>query len=381
MAGLHECMRLRLRTVLVLLLTFGLLAYFLRDADMREVWAEARRADPGDLVLALVATLAAYVLRALRWQYLLAPIGPTHFTTAFRTTVIGFAASALLPARAGEVIRPYLLARREGLSATAVFATIILERLLDLLTVLLLFAAFVFLGAAGVVAEDPAELTRVKVGGATAAGGALAALAVLFALAGHPERLEMLTLKIEKFLPAALARASARFVKTFAQGLAVMRQPRRLIASLALSAPLWVSIAAGIWLTSRAFHITFPFSASFLVMTMLVVGVAVPTPGAIGGFHAFYQLAVESFFAAPHDRAVGAAIVLHAISVVPVTILGLLYMVSEGMTLAGARRLAESAGLDGAAAAPPEAEDATRRASAGGDGPAGRVKPARRGTR
>jgi hypothetical protein len=381
MAGLHECMRLRLRTVLVLLLTFGLLAYFLRDADMREVWAEARRADPGDLVLALVATLAAYVLRALRWQYLLAPIGPTHFTTAFRTTVIGFAASALLPARAGEVIRPYLLARREGLSATAVFATIILERLLDLLTVLLLFAAFVFLGAAGVVAEDPAELTRVKVGGATAAGGALAALAVLFALAGHPERLEMLTLKIEKFLPAALARASARFVKTFAQGLAVMRQPRRLIASLALSAPLWVSIAAGIWLTSRAFHITFPFSASFLVMTMLVVGVAVPTPGAIGGFHAFFQLAVESFFAAPHDRAVGAAIVLHAISVVPVTILGLLYMVSEGMTLAGARRLAESAGLDGAAAAPPEAEDATRRASAGGDGPAGRVKPARRGTR
>jgi hypothetical protein len=381
MAGLHECMRLRLRTVLVLLLTFGLLAYFLRDADMREVWAEARRADPGDLVLALVATLAAYVLRALRWQYLLAPIGPTHFTTAFRTTVIGFAASALLPARAGEVIRPYLLARREGLSATAVFATIILERLLDLLTVLLLFAAFVFLGAAGVVAEDPAELTRVKVGGATAAGGALAALAVLFALAGHPERLEMLTLKIEKFLPAALARASARFVKTFAQGLAVMRQPRRLIASLALSAPLWVSIAAGIWLTSRAFHITFPFSASFLVMTMLVVGVAVPTPGAIGGFHAFFQLAVESFFAAPHDRAVGAAIVLHAISVVPVTILGLLYMVSEGMTLAGARRLAESAGLDGAAAAPPEAEDAKRRASAGGDGPAGRVKPARRGTR
>jgi len=380
MAGLHECMRLRLRTVLVLLLTFGLLAYFLRDADMREVWAEARRADPGDLVLALVATLAAYVLRALRWQYLLAPIGPTHFTTAFRTTVIGFAASALLPARAGEVIRPYLLARREGLSATAVFATIILERLLDLLTVLLLFAAFVFLGAAGVVAEDPAELTRVKVGGATAAGGALAALAVLFALAGHPERLEMLTLKIEKFLPAALARASARFVKTFAQGLAVMRQPRRLVASLALSAPLWVSIAAGIWLTSRAFHITFPFSASFLVMTMLVVGVAVPTPGAIGGFHAFFQLAVESFFAAPHDRAVGAAIVLHAISVVPVTILGLLYMVSEGMTLAGARRLAASARLDGAAA-PPEAEDAARPASAGGDGPAGRVKPARRGTR
>ena len=65
-----------------------------------------------------------------------------------------------------------------------------------------------------------------------------------------------------------------------------------------LSIPLWLSIAAGIWLTSKAFHITFPYTASFLVMTMLVVGVAVPTPGAIGGFHTAYQIAVETFFAA-----------------------------------------------------------------------------------
>jgi uncharacterized protein (TIRG00374 family) len=336
-------MRPRLRTILILLLTLGLLAYFLRDADMREVWAETRRADPRDLLLALVATAATYVLRAFRWQYLLAPIGPTRFSTAFRTTVIGFAASALLPARAGEVIRPYLLARHEGLSATSAFATIILERLLDVVTVLLLFAAFVFLGASGVVSEDPSELARVKFGGVMAAGGALLAFLVLFALAGHPERLGRVTLSIEKVLPGTLARAAARFVETFAQGLAVMRQPGRLVASLALSFPLWMSIAAGIWLTSRAFHITFPYSASFLVMMMLVVGVAVPTPGAIGGFHAFFQFAVQSFFAAPHDRAVGAAIVLHAISFLPVTLLGLVFMLREGLTLAGARRLAETA--------------------------------------
>ena len=113
--------------------------------------------------------------------------------------------------------------------------------------------------------------------------------------------------------------------------------------SLALSFPLWLSIAAGIWLTSRAFHITFPFAASFLVMAVLVVGVAVPTPGAIGGFHAAYEFAVGTFFAAPPDRAVGAAFVLHAISFVPVTILGVLFMVSEGLTLAGAREIAASA--------------------------------------
>lgn len=364
-------MRPRVRTVLILLLTFGLLAYFLRDADMREVWAETCRADGTALLLALAATGLTYVLRALRWQYLLAPIGPTRFATAFRTTVIGFAASALLPARAGEVIRPYLLARKEGLSATAAFATIIVERLLDLLAVLLLFAAWVLVGASGVIAKDPSHLARVKFGGAVAGTGALAVAIVFFALAGHPERLGRLTLSIVRLLPGALARAVARFVETFAQGLAVMRQPGRLVAALALSFPLWLSIAAGIWLTSQAFSITVPFSASFLIMTMLVVGVAVPTPGAIGGFHAAFQFSVETFFGAPHDRAVGAAIVLHAISFLPVTIVGLLFMLSEGLTLAGAKRLAERGADAEGASAPAGAERDPGRPIAGVAGPPG----------
>jgi uncharacterized protein (TIRG00374 family) len=112
-------MQPRVRTVVILLLTVGLLGYFFRNADLAGVWSETRRAQPLFLLMAFVATGLMYVLRALRWQYLLAPIGATHFGTAFRATVIGFAASFLLPARAGEVIRPYLLARREGISATA----------------------------------------------------------------------------------------------------------------------------------------------------------------------------------------------------------------------------------------------------------------------
>ena len=120
-----------------------------------------------------------------------------------------------------------------------------------------------------------------------------------------------------------------------------MRQPGRMLISLVLSVPLWLAIAAGIWLTSQAFHITFPFQASFLVITFLAVGVAVPTPGAVGGFHLAYQSAAAVFFGAPADRAVGAAIVLHAISFVPVTLLGIYFMAREGLTLAGARRMAE----------------------------------------
>ena len=330
----------RLRAALVLLLTIGLLAYFLHGVDREAVWRETRRADAGLLVLALLLVLVNYVLRAFRWQYLLAPIGPTRFTIAFETTVIGFAASALLPARAGEVLRPYLLARREQLPPSACFATIILERLLDLVTVLLLFGVFVLLVDPASLAGDPALYSRVKTGGLLAAAGSIAGLGVFFALAGHPERLGRLALRVERVLPPKLARAVARFVETFAQGLAVMRQPGRLVVALVLSLPLWLSIAAGIWVTSRAFHMTFGFLGSFLVMTLLVVGVAVPTPGQVGGFHAMYRIAVVTFFGVPEPTAVGAAIVLHAVSFLPVTLLGLAFMAREGLSLGRMRQMA-----------------------------------------
>jgi uncharacterized protein (TIRG00374 family) len=335
-------MRSHVRTALIVAVTLALLAFFFRDADFAGVWAETRRANPWLLAGAVIVTGVTYVFRAWRWQSLLAPIGPTHFSTAFRTTVIGFAASFVLPARAGEVIRPYLLARREGLRPTSAFATIILERLLDLATVLLLFGLFVFTVPGGVVTSSPAQFAHVKVWGGVAASGAVASLVLLFALAGHPERLGRAASRVERVLPARAAQVVAHFVETFAQGLAVMRRPTQLAIALLQSVPIWLSIAGGIWLTSQAFSITFPYTGSFLVMTLLVVGVAVPTPGQIGGFHAAYQIAVQTFFGVPDDRAVGAAIVLHAVSFIPVTLLGLIFMAREGLTFQNAQELASS---------------------------------------
>jgi uncharacterized protein (TIRG00374 family) len=330
----------RVRTILILAITLALLAFFFKDANLAEVWAETRRADPSLLLLAVGFTMVTYALRAWRWQSLLAPIGHAGFPNAFRTTVIGFAATFLLPARAGEVIRPYLLARKERLSATAAFATIILERLLDLAVVLLLFATFVFTVPPGTLTGEAGQFAHVKYWGGVAAGAAVAGLLVLFALAGHPERLGRAASRVERILPPRPAQLIAHFVKGFAEGLAVMRQPGRLLAALLQSFPLWLSIAAGIWLTSRAFHITLPFTASFLVMTLLVVGVAAPTPGAVGGFHWAYKFAVMTFFGVSSERAVGAAIVLHAISFIPVTLLGIYFMMREGLTLKGAQTLA-----------------------------------------
>jgi len=330
----------RLRTAIVILLTIGLLAYLFHGVDLRGAWDATRHADGRLLLVGVMVTMLTYALRAARWQYLLASIGPTRFSTAFRTTVIGYAASFVLPGRPGEVLRPYLLARHEGLPPTAAFATVILERLLDLVTVLLLFGVFVVLVDPASLSGDPALYARVKAGGLLAAGAAVAGLVVFFFLAGHPERLGAWALRVERVLPAKLARALAGFVETFAQGLAVMRQPRRLLVSLILSFPLWLSIAAGIWISSRAFHMTFGYLGSFLVMTLLVVGVAVPTPGQVGGFQVAYQIAVTTFLGASEEAATAAAIVLWLISFVPVTLLGLVFMAREGLTFSRMKQMA-----------------------------------------
>jgi len=150
-------------------------------------------------------------------------------------------------------------------------------------------------------------------------------------------------------LPAKMASAVAHLVRTFLEGLAVVRQPRRLAIACLLSMPLWLSIALGIWSTSRAFHIEMSYPGAFLMMAVLVVGVAVPTPGAVGGFHKAYQIGAVAFFGVANDRAVGAAVVLHAISFVPVTIAGAIFLAQEGLSLSRIRGLAAPDASGGAA--------------------------------
>lgn len=335
-------MHASLRTAIVALVSIVLLALFLRNADLREVWTEVERSRWDLVGLALGVTGFTYVLRALRWQYLLAPIGAVRFLTAFRTTVIGFAATALLPARAGEVLRPYLLARKEGLSATSAFATIILERVLDVMMVLLLFGVFLLVADPEIGGADEQSFGRLKFGGLLVALGSLSALAAMFVLAGHPSVLVRLERGLGRWLPGGLGTRLMRLVHAFAEGLAIVRQPGRLAIALLWSVPLWLSIAAGIWAVSRAFHIELPFLGSFLIMALLVVGVAVPTPGAVGGFHYFYRLGVVAFYGAPNDRAVGAAIVLHAVSFLPVALAGLAFLAQDGLSLASVGRLART---------------------------------------
>jgi uncharacterized protein (TIRG00374 family) len=342
-------MRSHVRTIIVLALAAGLVALFLHNVDLWGVASNIVRARPEWLALSLATMIVNLSLRALRWQYLLEPLGHTTFASSFRATAVGFAASSILPARAGEVIRPYFLARQsrhsgdggDRMSATGAFATIILERLLDVVTVLVLLASYVFVFGRDLERTNPSVFAGVKWAGATAAAGSLAALVILFVLAGDPQRLGRTMTRLEQVLPSTLAGLIARIAEKFARGLGAIRRPGRLLVALAWSFPLWLSIAAGIWCVAVAFRFPVPFTGSFLLIALLVIGVAVPTPGAIGGFHEAFRIGATMFYGAPDEAAVGAAIVLHLFSIGPALLLGLLFAAREGLNVAGMRQLAD----------------------------------------
>jgi uncharacterized protein (TIRG00374 family) len=333
--------------MVVLAVGVVLLALFLRNVDLWRVLGEIRHAKSGWLLLSLVSMFVNLAIRSYRWQYLLDPLGKVAFGSAFRATAIGFAANTVLPARAGEVIRPYFLARREHMSATGAFATIILERLLDSVTVLILLASYIFVFDRTLAVTNPGALTWLKYIGLTAAAAAVGALGVLFVLAGNPERLGRATARLARVIPS-FAAVIARVAEKFARGLGAIRNPGRLMVALLWSFPLWLCIAAGIWAVAVAFQLAVPFTGSFLVIALLVIGVAVPTPGAVGGFHAAFRYSVTAFFGASDDAAVGAAIVLHVISIGPSLLLGLYFAAQVGMNLSRMRDLAVDAPGDAA---------------------------------
>jgi uncharacterized protein (TIRG00374 family) len=331
-----------LRTAFVSILAIALFAWFLSNANLGEVWAHVQRARLDLLAAAFVFMAATYWVRAIRWQHMLAPIGPTRFRTVFRATVIGFAALAALPARAGDLLRPYLVARQEGLSAPAAFATIVMERVLDLIAVLLLLAVFVW-GFATDATVPAGLLEPLKVSAALAGLGAAVLMALMWTLASHPERVGRLVFMAARVLPHRMAHGLASVVSTFSRGFAMARQPRELAIAILWSFPLWIIYATEAWLVSLAFGITVPFAGAFLIQSLLVIGVAVPTPGGVGSFHEAYRIGATMFFGASDEAAVAAAIVLHAMGVLPVILVGAIFMAQDGLSMSRLKTLAGTA--------------------------------------
>lgn len=316
----------------------ALLAVFFRGVDWYALVEALGAGRPLPLAGLVLVTTAAYAVRAWRWGDILAPLGRVRNSDLLSATVVGYAASLVVP-RSGELLRPWLISRRHPIRTSAGFATIIVERLVDVATVLVLLALCVFVlpVPASQIEGTPMEL--LKLGAATAAIAAVGVLAFLLALHSNAERMVSGLERLLAHTPRWLAEPLARLLRTFSAGLASLRAPYPHLAKIGLqSLAVWLLTALGFHLNHIAFGIDLPFHATFVLIAFLTVGEAIPTPGLVGGFHAFYLLALGGVYGIDSTTAVAAAITAHVLTNLPVLAAGFVLLDREGLSLGRAIR-------------------------------------------
>jgi len=324
-----------------LALAVGLLYAFFRGVDAEALLEVLKRARPWPLVGVVLSSIATYLIRAWRWGDLLGPVVRVRYRHLLSATFVGFMAGLLIP-RAGEVVRPYLVGRRYGVSVSAAFASIILERLVDLVTVLLLFAVYLYVLPPPAAQVEGELMDLIKLGGGLTGLVALAVTALLLAFHAHGERTVDLLDRLLFKLPERFAAPVSRALRSFAGGLGVLRaSPLHLARIFLQSLALWLVIAAGAFWSYRAYDVDLPFHSSFLMLAFLTVGVAIPTPGMVGGFHQAYRLALTQVFGVAAGPAVAGGLSMHFLTNLPVLLIGLALLGSEGLTLGKVTEMSE----------------------------------------
>jgi len=317
------------KTAVAMALSVGLLWLFFRGTDLASIRDSLARAELSLIGASVLMMLLTYFLRALRWKILLSPLGRASLMNCFVTTVVGFAVNFLVPSgRVGEIVRPYLLARKEGFSTSSAFATIFVERILDLVAVAVLLGGWIALVSRPNLSAG--ALGGLKIGGWIGLGGAAGAVAVLYVFARYPERALVWASRALAWLPDRARAAGLRFAETFAKGFGVLKDGRAFARAVAMSFAVWASIAFAFWLGASALGVTFPYVDTFPVIGFLTLGVLVPTPGAVGGYHYMCALALTSLFGTDDATAKAVALTNHGVSFLPVTFLGIFLLPKAG---------------------------------------------------
>lgn len=299
--------------------------------DFRKLGAALESADYRYVFLAVCFTFVSYFLRALRWRYLLITEKPLPLYSLYSATIIGYMANNLLPARLGEFVRAYTLARREQLETPAVFASLVIDRLFDGFSVLflLLLALFTLQLPAGM--EDAAIALRV--GGTFMFSLYCVVILFLYLL----KRQTMRTLSVVKYVlkpfPQRTADALIPLLGSFIGGIRLSPKLRHWSALVATSAGIWLCCLLAVDMTLKSFNVNLPITASMFILVLLVFAVMVPaSPGFIGTYHyACYK--GLSVFSIPETTSVSIALVMHGTSFFPVIIAGFYYLWRNKLSL------------------------------------------------
>ncbi len=343
------------------LLVSGISLYFvLRNVEWRQVWNHLQQVNIGLFLFSMLLMLLAYFLMAWRWQHLLdpleisasvgstdgaAPVGVRSRESVFSLygkVLTGYFFNAFFPARAGDVVRAYLLGRTTGLRKTTVLATIVIEKAFDgiALLLMLLLSLLLLPSASSVrgIGIDPTGLAWV------AGVGLLAAVIGLALFYFYSVLIASFAEKIMSLLPLPqkARRLPARLVETFASGMHVFKNPRPLASAALISLVVWAVVALMFFAALASFQSPLfgdlESPVGLLFMTAIVnLGLLVPAlPGNVGTYEALC-VAAMAFFRVDKELAVAFALIFHVGQLITTLVVGLFAFWSQNMSLSDMR--------------------------------------------
>ena len=310
-------------------------AIFLYFAARGVSWSEVGRALGEARLVFLVpmalATMLPIVLRAVRWGIFLRPLGPVRFQSLFVATAIGFAANMLLPLRAGEIARPWVLSRREPIGFSQAMATVALERLFDMATLILLFAAATF------TLPLPPEWRRY---GWFFLGAFAVLLAGLYAMHRVPGTMLALVRALVRPLPETVGERIVGLARGFTEGVASLGDRRALAMAMVQSLGVWLSLGVSFGFGLNALDLEVPWIRGAIATTTFVaIAVSIPGgPGFIGMFQAGCVVALGTF-GVEKSLAFSYSVLTHAVQFAATVSLGLYCLLREGVGFAELGRL------------------------------------------
>jgi len=327
------------KAIIGAVISLVILVLMLLVIDYGQLWAALKRADYWYLIPFVAVVILSMLLRAWRWRLIVTPLGRISFSRLYASTMIGFMANNILPARLGEAVRAYSLGVRTGISRSALFGTIIVERIYDSFTLLLmLWIVFLFSRAA-----TTTEAAAIKSFGYIFLGINVGLLILLILLQRRTEATLGWLARLTHWLPERIRTPAREIAVKFARGLTLAPSFKTTVGIIVSSLVLWTIMALSNYLIFLAFGYGLdptnsghylPLEASFVVLVVVSLAITLPsTPGYFGVFHAGCILALKAYLDLPPGRFVGEAaaiaIVMHAAQYVPITLLGFYHLKTE----------------------------------------------------
>jgi uncharacterized protein (TIRG00374 family) len=305
---------MNLKVWLGVIASLVLLWLAVRDVDFAHAWDYIRQINLIFLIPYGALLVGEVFIRGLRWYILLAPIHRASYGNLCSATLIGLMANNILPARAGEFVRAYAGARMERIPFSTCFATVVIDRVLDGLTVSALFVPTVLL--------YPELPDNVRGAGYVAAGIYVATLTFLIALMVQEAATLRFVATLLRLAPRSIADRIMGLLEMFVSGLTVLRRGKLVLAAVVISFLVWAGYAGTLYFMALAFEIHLGFAESFVVLLILTIALTLPTtPGFVGAMEWAIKVGLV-LFGIDASQAFAFAIVYHVTQYVPLTLGG-----------------------------------------------------------